>query len=61
MAGSLEIRLFNFIRDLHREILDMKSEGGYKVDLNSLQNELNNVTINDFKIYDIDNKYLKEV
>lgn len=29
MAGSLEIRLFNFIRELHREIVDMKPEGGF--------------------------------
>ena len=29
MAGSLEIRLFNLIRELHQEIVDMKPEGGF--------------------------------
>ncbi len=29
MAGSLEIRLFNLIRELHQEIADMKPEGGF--------------------------------
>ena len=29
MAGSLEIRLFNFIKELHKEIVDMKPEGGF--------------------------------
>lgn len=29
MAGSLEIRLFNFIKELHQEIVDMKPEGGF--------------------------------
>lgn len=29
MAGSLEIRLFNFIRRLHQEIVDMKPEDGF--------------------------------
>ena len=36
-------------------------DGRYKVDFISLQNDLNNISINDFKIYDINNKYLKEV
>jgi hypothetical protein len=29
MVGSLEIRLFNFIKELHKEIVDMKPEGGF--------------------------------
>lgn len=29
MTGSLEIRLFNFIRSLHQEIVDMKPEDGF--------------------------------
>ena len=29
MAGSLEIRLFNFIKELHQEIVEMKPEGGF--------------------------------
>ena len=29
MAGSLEIRLFNFIKELHQEIVNMKPEGGF--------------------------------
>ena len=29
MAGSLEIRLFNLIRELHQEIVDMEPEGGF--------------------------------
>ena len=38
-----------------------KNKEDWNVDLNSLQNDLNNVTIDDFRIYDINNKYLKEV
>lgn len=38
-----------------------RDDGGYNVDLISLQNDLNNVSIDDFRIYDINNKYLKEV
>lgn len=38
-----------------------RDDGGYKVDLNLLQNELNNVSIDNFEIYDVHNKYLKEI